>query len=242
MNLLREVRRVKQKSMPVRILSLFVFAIMLIVSTFAWFASDKDVRLKGIEGDVTSWDVAYYVDDEDKTLDQTAVFTVDEFYPGMPQRTDYVHIYNLGESSTRIQYEIVSIKLFNIEIYETIRDNGEIVTEEDETSGIITQTIFSKDTDYPFTVSVSYDKTYLSGKYVDLATTPESAATFEFKVNWEYGEAGRADEISAKDLLDTTFGQQAYEYYEAGNDINTAMEITVRITSSMIHPSLDVGS
>ena len=240
MNLLREVRRVKQKSLPVRILSLFVFAIMLIISTFAWFASDQDVRLKGLEGDVTSWDVAYYVKNEDKTLDKTTVFVVDEFYPGMPQRIDNVHIYNIGEASTRIEYEIVSIKIFGTELCETLKTNEKIQTTEKD--GITTIMIFSGDEEYPFTVSFSYDKTYLNGKYQDLNSTPNAAAKAEFKVNWAFGEAGRDDEISAKDLLDTYFGKEAYEYYQDGNNVNSAMEIQVRITSSMIHPSLEQGS
>ena len=109
MNILREVRRVNQKSMPVRIMSVLVFSVILIVSTFAWFSSQKDVKIGGLTGDVTSWDVAYYVREEERK-DQTATFTIDQFYPGMDLYTDKVHIYNIGESSTNIEYELTFVK------------------------------------------------------------------------------------------------------------------------------------
>lgn len=238
MNILREVRRVSKKSMPVRILSLLVFSLMLMVSTFAWFASDKNIRLKGLEGDVTSWDVAYYVnEDENQILDQTATFVIDEFYPGMPVREDVVHVYNIGLASTKLEYEIKSIKIFGVEVLNDVKASGEIENIPSG-DGMITN-IFSKDTNYPFNVSYTYDKTYLKGTYIDDETTPEAVATLRFNVSWDYGEAGRADEISAKDILDTKFGQNAYEFYKNGNDINSAMEVKVRITSSMIHPSLE---
>ena len=95
MNILREFRRVKKRSVATRVKLLLVFSVILIVNTYAWFSADKDVNLKGLEGDVTSWDVAYYVnEDENEILDQTAVFTIDELYPGMPERQDVVHVYN----------------------------------------------------------------------------------------------------------------------------------------------------
>ena len=238
MNILREVRRVNKKSMPVRIISLLVFSLMLMISTFAWFTADKKVRLNSLEGGVTSWDVAYYVnEDVNQILDQTATFVIDEFYPGMPVREDVVHIYNVGLASTRIEYELISVKIFGTEVLSALQSSGEIQT--DTTTN--TTNLFSKDTDYPFNVSYAYDKDYLNGKYVD-ESTPNAAATLRFNVNWDYGTANRADEISAKDILDTKFGQDAYEHYKDGNDLNSAMEIKVKITSHMIHPSVDTGS
>jgi len=204
MNILREVRRVKQKSMPVRIILLLTFCVIFIVTTYAWFSSQKDVSV-GLEGDVTPWDVAYYIkadeDDETFVFDETVTFTVDEFYPGMPNRVDTVNIYNLGSTSTAINYELVSVKLFGEEIltrdaqgkqhlnvYKK-NENGENVV--DRTVAVTTvgntTTIFSGDTAYPFEISYTYDKRKLTGEYVEGAENSENAhATFQYNMNWDY--------------------------------------------------------
>lgn len=251
MNILREVRRVKQKSMPLRIILLLSFCVIFIVTTYAWFSSQKDVRIKALEGEVTPWDVAYYIkpdgaEDETFIFDKTVAFTVDEFYPGMPNRVDTVNIYNLATTSTDINYELVSVKLFGEEIltkdaqgnnYLNVYkkdENGENVL--DRTVAVTTEgtttTIFSKDTAYPFKISYTYDKTRLTGEYVEGAENSDNArATFQYNMSWEY----EGDE--AKDILDTQFGKQAYSYYNSGNDPQKALEVMVRITSTMIHPN-----
>ena len=100
--------------------------------------------------------------------------------------------------------------------------------------------IFADDTEYPFDISYTYDKTRLDGEFVDDATTPNAGATFKFQASWEYQGNGTEDENLAKDILDTQFGKGAYAYYQdEANDPSKAIEITVKITSSMIHPSED---
>lgn len=235
MNILREVRKTNSKSMPIRIISILLFSVIFIVTTYAWFSSQKDVHLGGLEGEVTSWDVSYYVnEDENEILDQTATFTIDEFYPGMPVREDLVHIYNMGEASTQIYYELISVKIFGVEVLTDLIADKEIQRQGNTTN------IFSNNTTYPFNISYTYDKNYLKDKYEDDITTPQSYATFKFNVSWTYEEGTTAEELSTKDLLDTQFGKGAYEYYQnSANDPSKAMEIQVRITSKMIHPSLE---
>ena len=239
MNILREVRRVNQKSMPVRIISILLFSVILIISTFAWFSSQKDVRIGGLTGDVTSWDVAYYVRGEERK-DQTATFTINQLYPGMDLYTDKVHIYNIGEASTNIEYELISVKVLGETLYEKGSATNELTIEVDEDTN--TTHIFNGDTTYPFEISYTYDKDYLNGKY-DLDTqTPASAhAILTLNADWFYGEEGSVDgEISDKDQLDTQFGKDAYEYYQnVLNDPSKAIEIKVKITSNFIHPDLE---
>lgn len=252
MNILREVRRVRQKSMPVRIILLLLFSVIFIVTTYAWVSTQADVSTKGLKGNVTSWDISYYVkadedENESEMLDQTVVFEIDDLYPGMPNREDVVRIYNIGEASTNINYDLVSVKVFGrevlkknasgqlfLDVYEENQDGEDVVVGE---VGIETDTkpikIFSGDTNYPFNISYTYDKTKLIGTYIDDETTPNAAARFTFNVNWPYN--GTSD----KDALDTQFGKEAYEFYEDGNDTQKAIEITLKITSSMIHPDND---
>ena len=193
------------------------------------YGIDKEVKLKSLEGQVTSWDVAYYVnEDENEILDETAIFTIDEMYPGMPNREDVVHIYNMGTTGTNITYELISVKVFGQEIIEELMANNSITTDGNTTN------IFSNDSEYPFNVSYTYDKTSLSGKYVDDTSTPSAVATFKYNVSWVY-EAGNTDaEIAERDSLDTIFGKSAYQYYQSPtNDPSKAIEVYVKITSSI---------
>ena len=93
MNILREFRRVKKRSLPARILLISIFSVILIINTYAWFNANGPVKMNGLEADITPWDVRYYVDDKE-ILDETVTFTIDQLYPGMPNREDIVRIYN----------------------------------------------------------------------------------------------------------------------------------------------------
>lgn len=230
MNILREVRRINKKSVPVRITLLLVFSVILIVNTYAWFQINQEMKLGGLEADVTPWDVSYYVNnDENEILDQTAIFTIDELYPGMPEKEDVVHIYNLGETSTSIKCEVMSIKLFGEEIIDQVKAENEIVTEG------MTTSILADKTKYPFNITYTADRLRLDGVYVDNTTTPNANATIKFNANWTYEEGNNDAEKQTKDMLDTEFGKNAYEFYQnSDNDSKKAIEIMVRITSSML--------
>lgn len=228
MNILRELRRVKKQSMTFRILLILTFSVILIINTYAWFNANSPVDLQGLEADVTPWDIRYYVDDKE-VLDENVTFTIDELYPGMPDREDIVRIYNMSTTSTSINYELTSVKIFGREILDQLEENNIIHTEGN------TVNIFADDTKYPFKIEYTYDRTRLDGEYVDDTTTPMSGATFKFKSSWDYQGTGTEDEKLAKDILDTRFGKDAYEYYQnQNNNPSKAIEITVKITSSMI--------
>ena len=231
MNILREFRRVKKRSMPVRILLVLTFSVILIINTYAWFNVNEPVNMNGLEGEITPWDVRYYVDDKEM-LDENVTFTIDELYPGMPNREDVVRVYNMSTTSTNINYELISVKIFGQEVLEQLKQEG-IVQNEGNTVNI-----FADSTQYPFHISYTYDRARLDGEYVDDQTTPNAGATFQFHTSWEYQGNGTEDENLAKDILDTKFGKDAYQYYQdENNDPSKAIEITVKITSSMIHPN-----
>ena len=235
MNILREVRRVSNKSLPIRIILLLAFCVIFVVTTYAWFSSQKDVSISGIEADVNPWYVAYYVKGEE-VFEKVMDFTINELYPGMPLRTDEVHIYNIGASSTGIEYELVSVKVFGQEVLNEL--DIEITT--DEETGEKTYTIFSEDSNYPFKVSYTYDKTYIEGEYSEENPIESAHATFHFDVRWLYEGTSEDDaENLARDVLDTKFGKDAYAYYNAANsDPSKAIEVKVRIKSSIHTPAL----
>ena len=229
MNILREFRRATKRSIATRIRLILLFSVILIVKTYAWWSATKDVKLSSLDGDVTSWDVSYYVnEDENEILDQTAIFTIDELYPGMPERQDVAHIYNIGKTGTIIKYELLSVKIFGEEVLDDLKANGSLTTDGNTTH------IFSDDTKYPFDISYTFDKDRLSGKYVSTEATPNAEATFKYNLSWDY-EAGSTDaEKLQRDTIDTVFGKNAYKFYQnSDNDSNKAIEIYVKITSSI---------
>lgn len=227
MNILREFRRATKRSIATRIRLVLLFSVILIVNTYAWFNAEKDIKISGLEGDTTPWDVAYYVDDKE-ILDEEAKFTIDELYPGMPEREEVANIYNIAKTGTIIKYELKSVKIFGEEVLDELKANGSIVTEGNTTH------IFSDDSKYPFDISYTFDKDRLSGKYVDDDTTPDAHATFKYNLSWNF-ESGSTDaEKLEKDTIDTVFGKNAYKYYQnSENDSNKAIEIYVKITSSI---------
>lgn len=227
MNILREIRRTKEKSMPIRIILTLMFCVIFIVNTYAWFGLNQSVNLTGISGEVTSWDIAYDIEDGE-TLDKTATFVIDELYPGMTENQDVVRICNKGGSITTIDYELLSVKVFGVEILDELKANQEITTNGNTTN------IFSTDANYPFDISYTYGSNYLQGQYIDDETTPSAVTTFKFNVSWPYTEGTTEEETAAKDILDTRFGIKAYDYYELGNDKHSAVEVKVRITSEVL--------
>ncbi len=63
---------------------------------------------------------------------------------------------------------------------------------------------------------------------------PEANATLKLNVSSTYQGNGTEDENLAKDVLDTKFGKDAYNYYQnEQNDPLKAIEV-VRITSSTL--------
>lgn len=230
MNILREFRRAKKRSIGSRIRLIIIFSVILIVNTYAWFSINGPVKTGGLEANIIPWDVSYYVDGKE-ILDQDVAFTIDELYPGMPNREDIVHVYNITTTSSNIKYELISVKVFGQEVLEKLKTDGGIKTEGN------TVNIFADDNTYPFNVSYTFDKTRIDGEYVDDNTTPGAVANLKFNVNWVYQNDGTDDEKLARDKLDTKFGKDAYEYYQdEENDSTKAIQVVVKITSSMIHP------
>ena len=63
MNILREIRRISQKSKRKRIILIVLLCVTLLSSSYAWFAATKTTTLNGLSGQVNSWDVAYVISD-----------------------------------------------------------------------------------------------------------------------------------------------------------------------------------
>ena len=230
MNILREVRKSAQKSIEVRIKLILMFSVILIVNTYAWFNIDKELKIKGIENKTIPWDVAYFVNGQE-IFDEYVTFTIDELYPGMKEWEQTVNVHNLSVTSSSIGYEVTSVKIFGQDVLEQLKTDGVIQTQENITN------IFGDDSLYPFDITYTCDKNFITGEYVDDTTTPESNATFKINASWPYETGSTTEEIITGDATDTQFGKEAYKYYKDGNSPNSAIEITIKITTKMFEVS-----
>ena len=229
MNVLRELRKFKTKSALAKIRILILLAVMLTVSTYAWFYTDKDVSISNIRGVVTEWDVEYSIDNVVITTEEI-VIACDEFYPGMPEFTKKVKTSNKTETGADIKYELKSVRIFGEEkLDELIASNDVVVDDAAKRTDV-----FSTET-YPFNAGFYYDTDVIGG--IDPITgneTPNSHAELTVFANWSYERESATKTEEQNDDLDTYYGEEAYEYYqdETLSEQYSPIEITIQITSA----------
>ena len=124
MNILRELRKFKRRSVLVKLQILLLFSIMLIASTYAWWRVPQ-AEIWNIRATVETWDVEYNIDDT-TILDEEVTISVDDFQPGMDDFQKTVSIRNLGTKGSKITYELTSVKLFGQEVLSDLQANNEI--------------------------------------------------------------------------------------------------------------------
>lgn len=227
MNVLRELRKFKTKSALAKIRILILLAVMLTVSTYAWFYSDKDTNVSNIRGVVTEWDVEYSIDDVVITTEEI-VIACDEFYPGMEPFEKKIKTSNKTESGADIKYELKSVKLFGVEILEDLKNTGNV------TEAGTTTNVFATE-EYPFNAGFYYDRDVIGG--VDPITglpTPNSHAELTVFANWSYTRESATKTRTENDELDTQYGEDAYQYYqdETLSEAYSPLEIVINITSA----------
>lgn len=227
MNILRELRKVKSKSVRIKLKLAIIFLLLLIIATYAWWHIPQ-VYMNGLQGKVESWEVAYIYDGEEYEDELTIGF--DEFYPGVGEDTKVIEIHNLGGADTNVKVEIVRITLFGEEIdLEELQENDGIVYSSENN---IAKIFDNKD--YPFEMSYILGKNELKGVKNGLETHDTQTELTVYS-NWVFEKGD--------DVLDTSFGTRAYEYYEkiesqreeTGEDVEEkALEVVIRLTARRV--------
>ena len=221
MNILRELRKFKKKSVLVKLQVLLIFSLMLIASTYAWWKLPQN-ELKKLRATIDTWDIEYSIE-ENEILDEEVIISVDDFQPGMIDFEKTISIRNLATKGTKIKYELISVKLFGEEVLESMKENNEIR----QAGPTVNLFVNSTEEKYPFNICYTYDKSFVEGVYIDEKTTPDAVAKLKFFASWEYDKG--------TDLLDTEIGQKAYNFYEDPNNIpEEVLQFTVKITSEAL--------
>lgn len=259
MKILRTLRRRKIKlSFIFLLMSVFIF------NTYAWMSTAKDTTMGSLALNISSWEVAFIIDDEEiKTEEYT--FEIPEFHPGITNDETgpiikEIDVWNIGDANSYIKYEITDIYLYGVQIYK----NSEIPETIGEESGEETKTanlfgnedaqIFDVSNTYykfleeenenpdenkyysfslkyptPFSITYSYDSTYISGN----ADENELGARSKMLINLEWNN----DEENNEE--DTKIGNIVYAFKNAkdkdGNLLNTgkpALKIVTKVTAT----------
>lgn len=229
MNVLRELRKFKTKSALAKIRILILLAVMLIVSTYAWFSVEKDVSVSNIRGVVTEWDVEYSIDDVAITTEEI-IIACDEFYPGMPDFNKNIKVTNKTELGADLKFEVISVKIFGEEKLPDMISHGDIVIDE----GNKKIDLFTTE-EYPFEAGLEYNRNAIDGIDPDTGEPLETShAEIKVSAKWTYERSGATKNEIANDELDTSYGERAYEYYknETLAEQYSPIEITMKITSA----------
>ena len=96
----------------VKLRTLLLLALTLTANSYAWFIYTTKVN-NVIEARVRSWNVRF--DLEQSEVAEYIDFVVSDMYPGMPDFEREIRIVNSGETTGKINYEIISARVINTE-------------------------------------------------------------------------------------------------------------------------------
>lgn len=168
-----------KKYAKLNLISLFFIAVSFMSITLAWFA------YSGLTDVATEIGVkAWYIKFDKKIDSSNIVISLDDLYPGMETKSEKVKISNFGDSHAQISYSILSARLLNNKLEDTIKDPMEL---EDALSH-----------NYPFHINISLDKPY--------AEMHDGESEFTVSISWPLD--------SKKDDLDSEWGSNSYKYME----------------------------
>ncbi len=154
----------------------------------------------GITAHIEGWNILFTT--EDNLISEYVTFVIPNLYPGMTTYTDGITAYNLGERSADISYEIQSVRILGV-LYTV---DGTTLTSSQMASKLTT--------DYPFTITFA-----LSSQTVSAGS---GSTTFTITAAWPYE--------SGNDALDTSWGNQAYNYISNNPGAN-CIEMVVKISA-----------
>ena len=167
----------------VKLRTLLLLALTLTANSYAWFIYTTKVN-NVIEARVRSWNVRF--DLEQSELAEYIDFVVSDMYPGMPDFEREIRIVNSGETTGKINYEIISARVINTEF----------IVDETTTSEMMINKLKNE---YPFKIDIGVSN--------DIINPEGGEESFLLKVTWAYE--------SGNDTEDTYWGNQAYDYQEA---------------------------
>ena len=207
----RTKRNEKRLRGKVTFRTVFLLAVTLIFNTYAWFLYVNTVSAD-LTAHVDAWQVRFEVDGN--IVERSFVFNIPHAYPGMSNATKTITVTNSGEKVADIEYEVRYVRIFDTEyIAQESIDEGETAPV-GATVASASQLLTMIGNTYPFVISFSNTSDTLN---------PEDDTDLVITFSWAYD--------SGQDVADTTYGINAYNYYE--NNVSTsAVEIIIKVIAT----------
>ncbi len=95
----------------VKIRNLVLLILLLITNTYAWFIYSTEVNTD-ISVHVKSWNVEFYINGSTTSVTNMTI-DIQNAYPGMSDFVRVVNVYNDGETSATLSYELESARIMN---------------------------------------------------------------------------------------------------------------------------------
>lgn len=182
----------------VKLSSLLLLLLTFSVNSFAWFIYATKVD-SSISARVKAWKVQFVAGEEE--IEEYVNFSIPLMYPGMENYTDGITVSNSGETTAKVSYEILSVRIMD-DVYTA---NGSTLT-----SQMLDSMLRN---DYPFLITLGFTSGSVSSG---------GSGEFKLSASWAYE--------SNDDDLDTYWGKLAYDYKEENPD-SACIELTIKISA-----------
>lgn len=208
MMILKKLKHFKKYLKKIKPIHILLIIFLLVFNTYAWFIYATEVST-GLSVHVRSWKILFKNDD--KPIVDYLNIDVDNIYPGMDDYVNELEAYNLSESKAIVSYEILSARILDTEYksiegfkYENLEvPDGTMSSEE------LAQKLR---TDFPFKLQIDIENQELDAEV--------GVTKYIIKLYWPYE--------SGDDVLDTYWGNKAYEYNEK-NPTESSLNFRIRV-------------
>lgn len=208
MMILKKLKHFKKYLKKIKPIHILLIIFLLVFNTYAWFIYATEVST-GLSVHVRSWKILFKNDD--KPIVDYLNIDVDNIYPGMDDYVNELEAYNLSESKAIVSYEILSARILDTEYksiegfkYENLEvPDGTMSSEE------LAQKLR---TDFPFKLQIDIENQELDAEV--------GITKYIIKLYWPYE--------SGDDVLDTYWGNKAYEYNEK-NPTESSLNFRIRV-------------
>jgi len=194
----------KQALKRVKLRTLITLLLLLIFNAYAWFVYTSRVST-GVSAHIEAWEIVFQEGSNENV--SKVEFNVGRIFPGMEPVTKEITAYNRGEKPAYLEYKILEVTILG-ELY--VVEEGKVTVYDEEGLNPIEMTVEEFLDTFPFkiTIKVSNDGEMEAGT---------GTSVIKFSAIWDFtiteGDP-TPEEIEEKDILDTKWGQKAYEYYK----------------------------
>lgn len=239
----KDVTKSKLNKIKSGTLKLSLLMLNFIFATFAWFTYTMILN-PTVDVNVSAWQVDFK--DSTGLLGTSMQFAVGNFYPGMADFTKEIVIENLGDRAASISYKIGKLKILGQEYtIKTEQEEGdtEYTVYKSETVDVSTGKkvikLLNNSTKYPFEIIITHSAEIAIADETDVN---KNKGAFEICFTWPYdviveeGQTATEEQINEKNALDTQWGYDIANFYEAlpEDDTTQGIEIELQVIAQQI--------